>query len=206
MAVPDNRLAIVSGLLGSNALEQIGNTPLLSFARIGTELRGVQVLAKAEWTNPGGSVKDRAAARIIHEAKLNGDLHPGVTLLDSTSGNTGIAYAMLGAAQGIPVILCMPSNVSEERKRIIQAYGAEVIFTDPGEGSDGAIRKAREMAAHQPDKYFYADQYSNEANWRAHYYGTGEEIWNQTEGRVSHFVAMLGTSGTFIGTSRRLKE
>lgn len=206
MAAPDNRIAIISGQLGSNALEQIGNTPLLRFQRIGAELRHVQVLAKAEWINPGGSVKDRAAARIIHEAKLNGSLRPGVTLLDSTSGNTGIAYAMLGAAHGIPVTLCMPSNVSEERKRIIHAYGAEVIFTDPGEGSDGAIRKAREMASHNPEKYFYADQYSNEANWRAHYHGTAEEIWNQTEGRVSHFVAMLGTSGTFIGTSRRLKE
>ncbi len=206
MAAPDNRLAIVSGLLGSNALEQIGNTPLLRFQRIDAELRGVQVLAKAEWTNPGGSVKDRAAARIIHEAKLNGNLRPGVTLLDSTSGNTGIAYAMLGAAQGIKVTLCMPSNVSEERKRITRAYGAEIIFTDPGEGSDGAIRKAREMASKDPEKYFYADQYSNEANWRAHYHGTAEEIWHQAQGRVTHFVAMLGTSGTFIGTSRRLKE
>lgn len=206
MAAPDNRLAVVSGRLGSNALEQIGNTPLLCFSRIGAELRGVQVLAKAEWTNPGGSVKDRAAARIIHEAKMNGNLVPGVTLLDSTSGNTGIAYAMLGAAQGIPVTLCMPSNVSEERKRIIRAYGAEVVFTDPGEGSDGAIRTAREMATREPEKYFYADQYSNEANWRAHYHGTAEEIWHQTESRVTHFVAMLGTSGTFIGTSRRLKE
>jgi S-sulfo-L-cysteine synthase (O-acetyl-L-serine-dependent) len=206
MAAPDNRLAIVSGLLGSNALQQIGNTPMLRFQRIGAELRGVQVLAKAEWTNPGGSVKDRAAARIIHEAKANGNLRPGVTLLDSTSGNTGIAYAMLGAAQGIPVTLCIPSNVSEERKRIIQAYGAEVVFTDPGEGSDGAIRKAREMVSHEPEKYFYADQYSNDANWRAHYHGTSVEIWHQTEGRVTHFVAMLGTSGTFVGTSRRLKE
>ncbi len=206
MAAPNNRLAIVSGLLGSNALEQIGNTPLLRFSRIGAELRGIQVLAKAEWANPGGSVKDRAAARIIHEAKLNGNLRPGDTLLDSTSGNTGIAYAMLGAAQGIPVTLCMPSNVSEERKRMIQAYGAQVVFTDPGEGSDGAIRKAREMASREPDKYFYADQYSNDANWRAHYYGTAEEIWRQTEGRITHFVAMLGTSGTFVGTSRRLKE
>jgi cysteine synthase B len=206
MAAPDNRLAIISGQLGSNALEQIGNTPLLRFQRIGAELHAVQVLAKAEWTNPGGSVKDRAAARIIHEAKLNGNLRPGVKLLDSTSGNTGIAYAMLGAAQGISVTLCMPSNVSEERKRIIHAYGAEVVFTAPGEGSDGAIRKAREIASYDPDKYFYADQYSNEANWRAHYYGTAEEIWHQTECRITHFVAMLGTSGTFIGTSRRLKE
>ncbi len=206
MAAPENKLAIVSGRMGTNALDRIGNTPLLRFQRIGSDLDGAQLLAKAEWANPGGSVKDRAAARIIHEAKLNGNLRPGVTLLDSTSGNTGIAYAMLGAAQGIPVTLCMPSNVSEERKRIIQAYGAEVIFTDPGEGSDGAIRKAREMAAHQPEKYYYADQYSNDANWRAHYHGTAEEIWHQTHGRITHFVAMLGTSGTFIGTSRRLKE
>ena len=206
MAAPENKLAIVSGRMGTNALDRIGNTPLLRFQRIGSDLDGAQLLAKAEWANPGGSVKDRAAARIIHEAKLNGNLRPGVTLLDSTSGNTGIAYAMLGAAQGIPVTLCMPSNVSEERKRIIHAYGAEVIFTDPGEGSDGAIRKAREMAAHQPEKYYYADQYSNDANWRAHYHGTAEEIWHQTHGRITHFVAMLGTSGTFIGTSRRLKE
>ena len=206
MAAPENKLAIVSGRMGTNALDRIGNTPLLRFQRIGSDLDGAQLLAKAEWANPGGSVKDRAAARIIHEAKLNGNLRPGVTLLDSTSGNTGIAYAMLGAEQGIPVTLCMPSNVSEERKRIIQAYGAEVIFTDPGEGSDGAIRKAREMAAHQPEKYYYADQYSNDANWRAHYHGTAEEIWHQTHGRITHFVAMLGTSGTFIGTSRRLKE
>ena len=206
MAAPENKLAIVSGRMGTNALDRIGNTPLLRFQRIGSDLDGAQLLAKAEWANPGGSVKDRAAARIIHEAKLNGNLRPGVTLLDSTSGNTGIAYAMLGAAQGIPVTLCMPSNVSEERKRIIQAYGAEVIFTDPGEAYDGAIRKAREMAAHQPEKYYYADQYSNDANWRAHYHGTAEEIWHQTHGRITHFVAMLGTSGTFIGTSRRLKE
>jgi cysteine synthase B len=192
--------------MGANALERIGNTPLLRFQCLGADLHGVQLLAKAEWTNPGGSVKDRAAARIFQEAKLQGKLGPGVTLLDSTSGNTGIAYAMLGAAQGIPVTLCMPSNVSEERKRIIRAYGAEVVFTDPGEGSDGAIRKAREMAAHQPQRYYYADQYSNDANWRAHYHGTAEEIWHQTHGRVTHFVAMLGTSGTFVGTSRRLKE
>ncbi len=206
MAAPNNRLAFVSTLLGKDPLDRIGNTPLLRFQRVGAEFRHVQILAKAEWVNPGGSVKDRAAARIMHEAKLSGQLGPGVTLLDSTSGNTGIAYAMLGAAQGIPVTLCMPANVSEERKRIIRAYGAKVVFTDPGEGSDGAIRKAREMVSQNPEKYFYADQYSNEANWRAHYHGTAEEIWHQTEGRVTHFVAMLGTSGTFVGTSRRLKE
>ncbi|MGO9520049.1 MAG: PLP-dependent cysteine synthase family protein, partial [Candidatus Korobacteraceae bacterium] len=135
-----------------------------------------------------------------------GKLGPGKTLLDSTSGNTGIAYAMMGAAQGFPVILCMPQNVSEERKRTIQAYGAEIVFTDAAEGSDGAIRKARELAAAEPGKYFYADQYCNNANWRAHYKTTGEEIWLQTEGRVTHFVSMLGTSGTFVGTSRKLKE
>jgi S-sulfo-L-cysteine synthase (O-acetyl-L-serine-dependent) len=164
------------------------------------------VLAKAEWANPGGSVKDRAAANIVNEALRSGELGPGKVLLDSTSGNTGIAYAMLGAALGIPVTLCMPSNVSAERKLILRSYGAHVLYTDPGEGSDGAIRKAREMAAASPERYFYADQYSNPANWRAHYTGTAEEIWRQTEGSVTHFVAMLGTSGTFVGTSRRLKE
>jgi S-sulfo-L-cysteine synthase (O-acetyl-L-serine-dependent) len=167
----------------------------------------VLVLAKAEWNNPGGSVKDRAASNIVAEALRAGRLGAGKTLLDSTSGNTGIAYAMLGAAQGISVTLCMPSNVSVERKRILRAYGATIVYTNPGEGSDGAIRKAREMAANDPDLYYYADQYSNEANWRAHYAnGTADEIWRQTEGRVTHFVAMLGTSGTFVGTSRRLKE
>jgi cysteine synthase B len=170
-------------------------------------LPDVQVLAKAEWANPGGSVKDRAASNIVNEALKAGKLGAGKTLLDSTSGNTGIAYAMLGAAYGIPITLCMPSNVSKERKRILSAYGATVIYTDPGEGSDGAIRKAQEIAAAEPDKYYYADQYSNDANWRAHYRnGTADEIWQQTAGRVTHFVAILGTSGTFVGTSRRLKE
>jgi cysteine synthase B len=187
--------------------ERIGNTPLLRFERLSRGLNGVQVLAKAEWANPGGSIKDRAASNIVAVALKNDELGTGKTLLDSTSGNTGIAYAMLGAAYGIPVMLCMPSNVSAERKRILRAYGAKIVFTDPGEGSDGAIRKVREMAAADPDKYYYADQYSNDANWRAHYSnGTADEIWLQTEGRVTHFVAMLGTSGTFVGTSRRLKE
>jgi cysteine synthase B len=193
--------------LGTSLKERIGNTPLLRFERLATELGGAVVLAKAEWSNPGGSVKDRAASNIVAEALRTGRLGAGKTLLDSTSGNTGIAYAMLGAAYGIPITLCMPSNVSVERKRILRAYGATIVYTDPGEGSDGAIRKAREMAANDPERYYYADQYSNEANWRAHYTnGTADEIWRQTEGRVTHFVAMLGTSGTFVGSSRRLKE
>jgi cysteine synthase B len=179
----------------------------LRLKRVTAGLPDVQVLAKAEWANPGGSVKDRAASNIVNEALKAGKLGAGKTLLDSTSGNTGIAYAMLGAAYGIPITLCMPSNVSKERKRILSAYGATVIYTDPGEGSDGAIRKAQEIAAAEPDKYYYADQYSNDANWRAHYRnGTADEIWQQTAGRVTHFVAILGTSGTFVGTSRRLKE
>jgi len=192
--------------LGENALDKIGNTPLLRLDKISAQFRGVEILAKAEWHNPGGSVKDRAASRIVNEAQKSGKLREGVTLLDATSGNTGIAYAMLGAAQKFPVVLCMPGNVSPERKKILRAYGAEVVFTTPDEGSDGAICKAQEMAAANPEKYFYADQYSNDANWQAHYYGTAEEIWRQTEGRITHFVATLGTSGTFVGTTRRLKE
>ena len=193
--------------LGVNLAQRIGGTPLLRVESISNGVRDVQILAKAEWTNPGGSVKDRAASNIVSEALRTGRLGADKTLLDSTSGNTGIAYAMLGAAYGIPVTLCMPSNVSRERKRILQSYGATIIYTDPGEGSDGAIRKAQEIAAAEPEKYFYADQYSNDANWRAHYAnGTADEIWQQTSGRVTHFVAILGTSGTFVGTSRRLKE
>jgi len=198
---------MVSTKLGVNLKERIGNTPLLRFEHVTSDLKDVQVLAKAEWANPGGSVKDRAASNIVTEALREGKLGEGKALLDSTSGNTGIAYAMLGAAYGIPITLCMPSNVSEERKRILHAYGATIVYTDPGEGSDGAIRKAREIAAAEPKKYSYVDQYSNDANWRAHYTnGTADEIWRQTEGRVTHFVAILGTSGTFVGTSRRLKE
>jgi cysteine synthase B len=192
--------------LGLKALERVGNTPLLRLERVTRDLPDVEILGKAEWYNPGGSVKDRAASRIIAEALRTGQLRPGKMLLDSTSGNTGIAYAMIGAAQGIPVTLCMPENVSPERKRILQAYGANILYTDPGEGSDGAIRMARELYAKHPDLYYYADQYSNDANWQAHYHGTANEIWQQTEGRVTHFVSMLGTSGTFVGTTRRLKE
>ncbi|MGE0406615.1 MAG: PLP-dependent cysteine synthase family protein [Candidatus Korobacteraceae bacterium] len=190
---------------GESLLHRVGNTPLFRLQRIGREFQNVQLLAKAEWYNPGGSVKDRAAFNIVREALRSGKLE-GKQLLDSTSGNTGIAYAMIGAAMGFGVTLCMPSNVSTERKRILNAYGASIIYTDPGEGSDGAIRKAREIAAASPDRFHYVDQYSNEANWRAHYETTANEIWEQTSGQVTHFVAMLGTSGTFIGTSRRLKE
>jgi len=205
---------------GAAVLGAIGNTPLLPLdallrdipnlqaANIPDKACGanVQLWGKAEWYNPGGSVKDRAAAGIVAEARRSGKLAPGKILLDSTSGNTGIAYAMLGAALGFPVTLCVPENVSVERKRILQAYGAKIIYTDPAEGSDGAIKIAREYAERHPDLYFYADQYSNEANWRAHYETTANEIWQQTEGRVTHFVAMLGTTGTFVGTTRRLKE
>ena len=201
------RIERMTSILGVNLTQRIGNTPLLRLEAIASGLKGVQVLAKAEWTNPGGSVKDRAASNIVNEALRSGKLGAGKTLLDSTSGNTGIAYAMLGAAYGIPITLCMPSNVSKERKRILRAYGAAIVYTDPGEGSDGAIRKAQEIAAAEPEKYYYADQYSNDANWHAHYAnGTADEIWQQTAGRVTHFVAILGTSGTFVGTSRRLKE
>ncbi len=193
-------------LSGMKNTERIGNTPLLRLQRIGAEFSTVQFLGKAEWLNPGGSVKDRAASNIVAQGRASGAFSPGKILLDATSGNTGIAYAMLGAAQGFPVTLCMPQNVSVERKSILHAYGADVVYTDPGDGSDGAIRKAHELFAAQPEKYFHADQYSNDANWQAHYHGTANEIWQQTEGRITHFVSMLGTSGTFVGTTRRLKE
>jgi cysteine synthase B len=192
--------------LGSTLLERIGNTPLVQLDRLTAHLPGVQVFGKAEWMNPGGSVKDRAASSIVADAQRKGLLGPGKTLLDATSGNTGIAYAMLGAAQGFRVLLCMPSNVSVERKRILDAYGAEVLWTDPADGSDGAIRKARALAEAEPDLYFYADQYGNDNNWLAHYRGTANEIWQQTAGTVTHFIAALGTSGTFMGTTRRLRE
>jgi S-sulfo-L-cysteine synthase (O-acetyl-L-serine-dependent) len=190
----------------SAVLRRIGNTPLLQLRRVCPDAAAVTILGKAEWLNPTGSVKDRAAGKIVEEAFRCGDLGHGQRLLDATSGNTGISYAMLGAACGFGVTLCMPGNVSVERKRILSAYGAEVIYTDPGETSDGAIRKARELAAAEPQKYFYADQYSNNANWHAHYCCTANEIWRQTRGQLTHFVAMLGTSGTFVGTARRLRE
>ena len=197
---------IRSATHGNQPLDRVGNTPLLRFESLTHERPQIEILGKAEWANPGGSVKDRAAFNIIDTALKSGALRPSMRLLDATSGNTGIAYAMIGAARSIPITLCVPSNVSIERKRILIAYGAEVIWTDPLEGSDGAIRKAREIHDADPGKYFYADQYSNDANWLAHYHGTAAEIWSQTQGAVTHFVAGLGTSGTFVGTTRRLKE
>lgn len=191
---------------GSSLLERIGNTPLVRLDSVVRELPAVNLLAKAEWANPGGSVKDRAAAAMVSRALADGSLRSGRTLLDATSGNTGIAFAMLGAALGFPVLLTMPSNVSPERKRILKAFGAEVEWTDPDQSSDGAIRQAREIAARFPDRYCYMDQYSNAANWQAHYETTGPEIWRQTGGTITHFLAGLGTSGTFTGTVRRLRE
>jgi cysteine synthase B len=195
--------------LGKSVLERIGNTPMLRLDRIVAHLPGITLLGKAEFANPGGSVKDRAASSIIHAAMAAGqlgDAQPERALLDATSGNTGIAYAMLGAALQFPVSLVVPSSASPERKRILQAYGAEVIFTPGGDGSDGAIRKVRELYGAHPEKYFYADQYGNDNNWKAHYRTTAPEIWDQTEGAITHFIAALGTSGTFTGTTRRLKE
>ncbi len=186
-------------------LDTIGRTPLLRLERLGSATPGVEIYAKAEFQNPGGSVKDRAAAAIIREAERSGRLSPGGTILDATSGNTGIAYAMIAAARGYKLKLCVPGNVTTERLRTLRAYGAEVIVTNPMEGTDGAIREARRLYAAAPDKYFYADQYNNDANWRAHYETTGPEILEQTDGRVTHFVAGLGTSGTFVGTGRRLR-
>jgi cysteine synthase B len=194
--------------LGLTLFDRIGNTPLLRLEGLVAN-PAVQILGKAEWTNPGGSVKDRAASAIVADAIRQGQLAPGSSskaLLDATSGNTGIAYAMLGAALHFPVTLCVPSNVSPERKHILAAYGATIHWTDPADGSDGAIRMARKLMAERPDEFFYADQYGNDNNWRAHYYGTANEIWHQTGGRITHFVCGLGTSGTFMGTTRRLRE
>jgi len=184
----------------------IGNTPLLRLGRIAREHPGVEIYAKAEWANPGGSVKDRPALNIIREAERSGRLCHSKTLIDSTSGNTGIAYAMIAAARGYHVKLFVPENVSMERKRILQAYGADVVYTNPMEGSDGALREVRALARENFGQYFYANQYDNPANWQAHYQTTAPEIWQQTAGRVTHFVCGLGTGGTFTGTSRRLKE
>jgi cysteine synthase B len=192
--------------LGSSVLDLIGRTPLVRLRRFERETPGVELWAKAEWQNPGGSVKDRAAARMILEGEESGALTPDRLILDATSGNTGIAYAMIGAARGYRVKLCLPDNASPERKLILRAFGAELVLTDPLEGTDGAIREARRLKAMDPDRYFYPDQYSNDANWRAHYDTTGPEIIEQTSGRLTHFVAGLGTSGTFIGTGRRLRK
>lgn len=193
----------------ANSIEsRVGNTPLLHLRKTAVAYNipnTIQLLAKAEWFNPSGSVKDRAALNIILTAEENGQLKPGMTLLDSTSGNMGIAYAMLGAARGYKIKLTLPSNASPERIAILKAYGADLTFTDPLEGSDGAIVVARQLAADDPSLY-YANQYNNSANWQAHYKSTAVEIWNQTEGQITHYVAGLGTSGTFTGTTKRLRE
>jgi cysteine synthase B len=202
----DPQLSIVPSRLGQSLLELIGNTPLLRIQLFEDELPDVQVFAKAEYRNPGGSVKDRPALRMITEAERQGLLTRDRVILDATSGNTGVAYAMIGAAKGYGVHLVMPNNVSAERRALVHAYGAEVTFSDPMEGSDGAIRLCREVLASAPDRYYMPDQYNNPENWRAHYHGTGPEIWEQTHGSVSHFVAALGTGGTFVGAGRRLRE
>jgi cysteine synthase B len=202
-AASEEIVNIQPGVLHS---ERVGNTPLLRLDTLTHGLDGITLLAKAEWLNPAGSVKDRAAASMVRIALESGALGTGKTILDATSGNTGIALAMLGAAKGIPVTLCMPSNVSPERKRILRAYGAQIEWTDADQSSDGAIRRARELAANDPERFCYLDQYSNPANWQAHYHSTGPEIWRQSAGQITHFVAGLGTSGTFMGTTRRLRE
>jgi cysteine synthase B len=194
------------GAAGQSVLELIGNTPLLRLSRIGAEFPDVEFYGKAEWCNPGGSVKDRPALSMIQRGLESGKLRSGKTIIDATSGNTGIAYAMIAAALGYPVKLCLPDSASQERKRILRALGAELVSTPGDEGTDGAIRRVHEIVGADPEKYFYPDQYSNPANWQAHYRTTAEEIWEQTGGRITHFVAALGTSGTFVGTSRRLKE
>jgi cysteine synthase B len=198
--------SLVTSPVTPSLVELIGNTPLLRLRAIERDTPGVELYAKAEWQNPGGSVKDRAALRMIVEGERSGALVPGLTILDATSGNTGIAYAMIGAARGYRVALCVPGNATPERLRTLRAYGAEVVLTDPLEGSNGAIREARRLYAANPGAYFYPDQYNNDANWRAHYDTTAPEILSQTGGRLTHFVAGLGTSGTFVGVGRRLRR
>jgi len=193
-------------LAGTSVLEHIGNTPLLRLGRLASEFPNVEFCAKAEWFNPGGSVKDRPALSMIQAGLASGALRPGKTIIDATSGNTGIAYAMIAAALNYPVTLCLPDSASAERKRILAAFGAKLVITPGDEGTDGAIRKVHEIVANHPEQYFYADQYSNPANWQAHYRTTATEIWAQTGERITHFVGGLGTSGTFTGTTRRLRE
>ncbi len=205
LTAPGSRSTTIEAERGDSIEARVGNTPLLLFRRLKVSRR-VKLYGKAEWFNPSGSVKDRPVLSIIAAAEREGTLSPGMTILDATSGNAGIAYAMIGAARGYKVMLTIPKNANEERKRILQAYGAELIFTDPLQGSDGAIKKAREIYAQSPERYFYADQYSNDANWRAHYDGTGAEIWRQTSGSVTHLVAGVGTSGTLMGAGKRLRE
>lgn len=189
-----------------NLLASIGNTPLFRLHRLTEELPGIEIYGKAEYFNPGGSVKDRPALNMINTGESDGRLTPDKIILDATSGNTGIAYAMVAAARGYKVKLCLPANASPERKSILKAYGAELVLTAAGEGSDGAIRRCQAIYAEDPDRYFYPDQYSNPANWQAHYMSTGLEILEQTGGMITHFLAALGTSGTFMGTARRMRE
>ena len=205
-ATATSERSFASGAIGHSVLERIGNTPLLRLEKVGRDFPNAEFAAKAEWFNPGGSVKDRPALSMIQAGLASGALRPGKTIIDATSGNTGIAYAMIGAAMGYPVALCLPDSASLERKRILAAFGAEMIMTPGDEGTDGAIRRVQRIVAEQPEKYFYPDQYGNPANWQAHYRGTANEIWAQTGGRITHFVAGLGTSGTFVGTTRRLRE
>ena len=187
-------------------IDAIGNTPLIELSKISAEVAPVRILGKAEWFNPGGSVKDRPALNMILEGERSGALTHDKIIMDSTSGNTGIAYAMIGAALGYRVKLCVPKNIGEMRQRILAAYGAELVMTDATLGSDGAQEKAMELYAEDPDAYFYPNQYGNDANWQAHYHGTAVEILEQTQGEITHFIAGLGTTGTFCGTGRRLKE
>ncbi len=199
-------LRVAFGRSARSVVDEIGDTPLLQLRRIPTDCKGIEIHAKAEFMNPGGSVKDRPGLNMILDGERRGALRPGLTILDASSGNTAIAYAMIGSARGYRVRICIPENASAERKRTLLAYGAELELTDPSVGSDGAILRCREIYAAEPDKYFYPDQYSNPANWQAHYNGTAPEIMRQTGGRVTHFVAIMGTSGTFTGVSRRLKQ
>lgn len=206
MSVNHSSAGLAQAKPATDILAQIGNTPMLRLKRITRDMPGVEIYGKAEYFNPGGSVKDRPALNMILHGERSGQLKPGGTILDSTSGNTGIAYSMIAAARGYKVKLCVPANASMERKRILQAYGAEIVFTDAGEGSDGAMRKVQEIYNADPDAYFYPNQYDNPANWQAHFNTTGPEIIEQTGGRITHFIAALGTSGTFMGTTRRLKK
>src|SRR3984957_20494251 len=203
---PSVRVEKPQGRTGQSVLELIGNTPLLRLSRIGSEFPNVEFYAKAEWCNPGGSVKDRPAWGMIEAGQTSGALRPGKTIIDAPSGNTGIAYAMIGAALGYPVKLCLPDSASHERKRILGALGAELVITSGDEGTDGAIRRVHEIVAANPEKYFYPDQYSNPANWQAHYRTTANEIWEQNSGRITHFVVDLGPGGTFAGVTPPLRE
>src|SRR5262249_36388599 len=206
MSMATSNASVLDRGPGSTVLDMIGRTPLVRLRVFERDTPGVELYAKAEWQNPGGSVKDRAAARMILEAEASGKLTRDKTILDATSGNTGIAYAMVGASRGYTVKLCVPENASPERKLILRALGAELVLTSPLEGTDGSIREARRLHGEHPERYFYPDQYSNDANWRAHYDTTAPEIIEQTSGRLTHFIAGLGTSGTFVGTGRRLRQ